>query len=295
MQQKGVFFHGDSFEELHHLWDIQSNLMHTEHVYSPISTGILRLDFSLNGGFPSGITQIYGPDSVGKTGLIGQVLASVQKQGYVCILFCIDYLDILYLQCLGVECASLIVTSNFDSLVEILSFFRDRNIKVGLAVDSMSDYNLCRFEPIFTSIHNYMGWGSFIIYASQVRARTLHRFSSRVKSASNRLLDRLDCVLELSRSDIKNHGFQQIINIVKLTTGTPGKVLSLPFVKGKGIAKKLDLIRLGKENGVISVRGPSLYFEDKFLGRGEVEASNQLDVQTEFRLSEIIGCSLQNS
>ena len=50
---------------------------------SAVSTGSLSLDFALGiGGIPRGrITEIYGPESSGKTTIALHVIAEVQKQG----------------------------------------------------------------------------------------------------------------------------------------------------------------------------------------------------------------------
>ena len=50
---------------------------------SAVSTGSLTLDFALGiGGIPRGrITEIYGPESSGKTTIALHVIAEVQKQG----------------------------------------------------------------------------------------------------------------------------------------------------------------------------------------------------------------------
>ncbi|MDE5653756.1 MAG: DNA recombination/repair protein RecA, partial [Muribaculaceae bacterium] len=51
-----------------------------------ISTGSIGLDFALGiGGLPRGrITEIYGPESSGKTPLAIHVIAEAQKQGGIC-------------------------------------------------------------------------------------------------------------------------------------------------------------------------------------------------------------------
>ena len=51
-----------------------------------ISTGSIGLDFALGvGGLPRGrVTEIYGPESSGKTTLAIHVIAEAQKQGGMC-------------------------------------------------------------------------------------------------------------------------------------------------------------------------------------------------------------------
>ena len=59
--------------------------------YSLISTGSLKLDIALGGGIPAGyITEIFGPETSGKTSLCLNILAQAQKQDGVCALIDMD-------------------------------------------------------------------------------------------------------------------------------------------------------------------------------------------------------------
>ncbi len=71
-----------------------------------ISTGSIGLDFALGvGGLPRGrITEIYGPESSGKTTLAIHVIAEAQKQGGICAIIDAEHaFDRFYAEKLGVD------------------------------------------------------------------------------------------------------------------------------------------------------------------------------------------------
>jgi recombination protein RecA len=71
-----------------------------------ISSGSLLLDKAVGvGGFPRGrITEVYGPESSGKTTIALQAIANAQKQGLACLYVDIEQaLDLGYAKALGVS------------------------------------------------------------------------------------------------------------------------------------------------------------------------------------------------
>jgi len=80
---------------------------------SAISTGSLSLDLALGiGGVPRGrITEIYGPESSGKTTVALQVIASAQKEGGAAAFIDAEHaLDPVYAKALGVDIDNLLVS-----------------------------------------------------------------------------------------------------------------------------------------------------------------------------------------
>ena len=80
---------------------------------SAVSTGSLTLDFALGiGGIPRGrITEIYGPESSGKTTIALHVIAEVQKQGGEAAFIDAEHaLDPVYAKRLGVDTNNLLVS-----------------------------------------------------------------------------------------------------------------------------------------------------------------------------------------
>lgn len=78
-----------------------------------ISTGCLTLDYALGiGGIPRGrITEIYGPESSGKTTVCLHVVAEAQKMGLTCAYIDAEQaLDPVYAEALGVSVKDLIIS-----------------------------------------------------------------------------------------------------------------------------------------------------------------------------------------
>ena len=78
-----------------------------------ISTGSLALDHALGvGGIPRGrVTEIFGPESGGKTTLALHIMAEAQKRrGMATFIDAEHALDVVYAKRLGVDCDSLLVS-----------------------------------------------------------------------------------------------------------------------------------------------------------------------------------------
>src|SRR5690606_6259491 len=82
-------------------------------VVEAISTGAMNLDAAIGiGGIPRGrITEIFGPESSGKTTLCLHVIANAQKKGGVAAFIDAEHaLDIEYARKLGVDVENLLVS-----------------------------------------------------------------------------------------------------------------------------------------------------------------------------------------
>ena len=78
-----------------------------------ISTGSLSLDIATGiGGIPRGrVTEIYGPESSGKTSLALHTIAEAQKKGGLAAFIDAEHaLDVVYANKLGVNCDELLVS-----------------------------------------------------------------------------------------------------------------------------------------------------------------------------------------
>src|SRR5712691_397456 len=78
-----------------------------------ISTGSISLDAALGiGGFPRGrVSEIFGPESSGKTTIALQVIAEAQKKGGMAVFIDVEHaLDPIYARKLGVDVDNLLVS-----------------------------------------------------------------------------------------------------------------------------------------------------------------------------------------
>lgn len=108
-----------------------------------VSTGSLSLDLALGvGGIPRGrITEIYGPESGGKTTLALAIVAQAQKAGGTCAFIDAEHaLDPVYARALGVNTDELLVSQpdNGEQALEIMELLvRSGAIDV-VVVDSVA-------------------------------------------------------------------------------------------------------------------------------------------------------------
>src|SRR5699024_5340730 len=78
-----------------------------------ISTGSIGLDTALGvGGLPRGrVTEIYGPESSGKTTIAIHVIAEAQKKGGICAIIDAEHaFDVTYAKRLGVDIDNLLIS-----------------------------------------------------------------------------------------------------------------------------------------------------------------------------------------
>jgi len=117
-----------------------------EHSYGKIegiSTGALSLDIALGGaGIPRGrITELFGPESSGKTTLALHVIASAQKAGGVAAFIDAEHaLDTTWAKRLGVDVSSLLVSQpdTGEQALEIAEMLVSSNSVDVIIIDSVA-------------------------------------------------------------------------------------------------------------------------------------------------------------
>jgi len=117
-----------------------------EHSYAKIegiSTGALSLDIALGGaGIPRGrITELFGPESSGKTTLALHVIASAQKTGGVAAFIDAEHaLDTTWAKRLGVDVSSLLVSQpdTGEQALEIAEMLVSSNSVDVIVIDSVA-------------------------------------------------------------------------------------------------------------------------------------------------------------
>ena len=282
--------------KLRELWSGQLKQKHSRSK-AVVPTGLVRLDSCLSGGLPWGVTELYGPDSVGKTALTAHIITECQINGMFCVLFASDYYDGGYLEALGVDVKNLIYVNNAESFKYVLQKATTIDKTFCFIIDSLTNafLDMAQASSLLLEYKSTLSNKSILIYTSQVRARSLNNFSRKLRSASIRLNTITDCCLAISREQVSEKKFIQVVNIQKAASAVPGRILSLPFEKGKGVLKILDLVKLGKENGLIECRGSYLYFENELLGQGEEAASTNMHRTTQETLTTLLLSGIVNA
>jgi hypothetical protein len=250
---------------------------------------------------PSGIIDISGPESTGKTGLLYQILASAQSEGRPTALWATEVLDVPYMERVGVDTKNLPVLRGIAAASDFFDFLKSHKNAV-VALDSFTALRP-RGEKELTD-WNDMAWGfvetlraslqegSCVLLSSQVRAK--YKIQG-TRSASRRFEDLFDTQLELAREEVSDLHYTMLVNIKAHTLTTPHKYLRLPCRKGFSADRALDLLNCAVQLGVIEQRGSWVHYVreevvdgnlstlDTNLGHGAAAARNKLLEDEELR------------
>jgi recombination protein RecA len=265
-----------------------------------ISTGSIAVD-SITGiwGIPKGrITEIYGPESSGKTTLALHVIANAQKEGGVAAFIDAEHaLDPTYARKLGInleellisqpdsgeqalEIAETLVRSGAVDLIVIDSVAAlvpeaeiegsMGNIQVGLQARLMSQalrkltsvVNKSNCALIFINqVREKIGTGGYGQQETTTGGRALRFYSSmRIEiRGAGQIKDRND----------ERIGHKAKVKIVKNKLAPPFRETIVEIYYGEGISREADLINLGEELKILKKSGTWYSFGDTRLGQGK--------------------------
>lgn len=240
-----------------------------------LPTGILRLDMALRGGLSGGSVEICGPDSSGKTALLGQIIAQAQVHGMPVFLVAGDYLDIKYFERLGVDSEDMaVILGGIRDLEDVLLGRALMDLPILIAVDSLTSVRppvdegtawYSMWYRILQNMKKYAHPNSLIVGTSQVRSI---RRSRATKASTSKISDAFDTIFRISRTEVKETEYTMVLDIRKSSTSRPGVVMELPAVKGEGIQTHLDTVKLALESQILEMRGPRVYLNGDCIGFG---------------------------
>jgi recombination protein RecA len=262
-----------------------------------ISTGSLTLDLALGvGGLPRGrVTEIFGPESSGKTTLALHVVAEAQKQGGIAAFIDAEHaLDISYARRLGVNCDELLV-SQPDTGEQALEI-ADMLLRSG-AIDIMVIDSVAALTPR-AEIEGEMGDSHMglqarlmsqalrkltgtigrtltaMVFINQIRMKIGVVFGNPETTTGGNALKFYSSVrLDIRRiGAIKDGqdvtGNRTRVRVVKNKLAPPFKEAEFDISYGEGISKAGDLLDLGVNAGVIDKSGSWYSFQGERIGQG---------------------------
>lgn len=267
-----------------------------------ISTGSLSLDLALGvGGVPRGrVTEIYGPESGGKTTLALAIVAQAQKAGGTAAFIDAEHaLDPVYARALGVNTDELLVSQpdNGEQALEIMELL----VRSG-AIDIVVVDSVAALTPR-AEIEGDMGdalpglqarlmsqalrkltailskTGTAAIFINQVREKIGVMYGNPETTTGGRALKFYASV----RLDVRKigqptkSGNDAIANTVKIKTvknkvAAPFKEVELALVYGKGFDQLTDLVGLAADMDVIKKSGSFYSYGDERIGQGKEKA-----------------------
>lgn len=270
-----------------------------------VSTGSLGLDIGLGiGGLPRGrITEIYGPESSGKTTLALHVIAEAQKAGGTCAIVDAEHaLDPSYAKKLGVDVDNLLI-SQPDAGEQALEI-ADTLVRSGavdvLVVDSvaalvpraelegeMGDSHVgLQARLMSQALRKLTGSISrsrcVVIFINQIRMKIGVMFGSpETTTGGNALKFYASVRLDIRRiGSIKERetvvGNQTRVKVVKNKMAPPFRQVEFDIMYGEGISKTGEIIDLGVQAGVVEKSGAWFAAEGERIGQGRENAKQYL-------------------
>jgi recombination protein RecA len=270
-------------------------------------TGIVSLDLALGGSLPVGAIEIFGEDSVGKSSLIFQILAYAQMTGYQTALAAGEYLDIPLMRDLGVSLDNLLLFRGYghwvaDALLDFQRMAARLRKPVVIAIDSITALRPDHEQTgeWLELVHQYLNeavttlpTGSAILVVSQVRARKSvdprRTFAGGVETSLKRFSDRFTARMELMREDVEDSRYTLVINMLANVLRPSFFMVRLPFTKGGGVYRPLDLVRVAQQAGVVERAGAWLsYRERQWQGEAAAAAALEEDEELCSELRQIV-------
>ena len=267
-----------------------------------ISTGSLGLDIALGiGGIPKGrVTEIYGPESSGKTTLTLQIIAQCQKAGGTCAFIDAEHaLDPQYAEKLGVnvdelllsqpdtgeqalEVADMLVKSKSVDLViidsvaalvpraEIEGEMGDHH--VGLQARLMS-------QALRKITGNIQRSGATVVFINQIRMKIGVMFGSPETTTGGNALKFYSSVrLDIRRIGAVKEGDEVIgnetrVKVVKNKVSPPFKQAEFQIMYGMGINQEGEILDYGNKLGLVDKSGAFYKLDGETIGQGKTKAS----------------------
>ncbi|MCP4341751.1 MAG: recombinase RecA [Desulfobulbaceae bacterium] len=278
-----------------------------------VPTGALSLDIALGiGGIPKGrITEIYGPESSGKTTLSLHVVAEAQKAGGTAAFIDAEHaLDTKYAARLGVDVDNLLVSQpDFgEQALEIAEILiRSGGIDV-IVIDSVAaltpkaeidgnvgDHHvglqarlMSQAMRKFTGVLNRSN--TILIFINQIRMKIGVMFGNpETTTGGNALKFYSSLRLDIRRIGQLKDGQELIgnltkVKVVKNKCAPPFKLAEFDIVYGEGISKIGDMLNLAVDLEIIEKSGSWYSYNEERIGQGRENAKRFLSDQPEMCL-----------
>ena len=275
-----------------------------------IPTGSIALDLALGvGGIPRGrITEVYGPESSGKTTLCLHVIASAQRAGgYAAFVDAEHALDPAYAARCGVDTNNLLISQpdTGEQALEIVdSLVRSNAIDV-VVVDSvaalapraeiegeMGDSHVGLQARLMSQAMRKLtgaisSSNTSVIFTNQLREKVGVMFGNPETTAGGRALKFYASVrLDIRRTDSIKLGQDVVgnrtrVRVVKNKVAPPFKSAEFDIMYSEGISREGGLIDLGLEMGLVKKSGAWFTCGDIRLGQGRENAKEFLRQNTD--------------
>jgi recombination protein RecA len=276
-----------------------------------IPTGSLALDLALGiGGVPRGrVTEIYGPESAGKTTVCQHIVAEAQRRGGVCGYVDMEHaLDPIYAARCGVDVENLYISQpdTGEQALEIAEALVRSGAMDVVVVDSVAAL-VPRAEIEGEMGDSHMGLqarlmsqalrklsgaikqsNTSVIFTNQLRQKIGVMFGNPETTAGGMALKFYASVrLDVRRIQAIKEGAEVIgartrVRVIKNKVAPPFREAEFDIMYNEGISKVGDLIDIGTAMEIITKRGAFYSYNDMRLGQGREQAKNFLKAHPEY-------------
>ncbi|MCY3768231.1 MAG: recombinase RecA [Gammaproteobacteria bacterium] len=261
------------------------------------STGSLGLDIALGiGGLPRGrVTEIYGPESSGKTTMTLSVIAEAQKDGGTAAFIDAEHaLDPGYAEKLGVNIDELLVSQpdTGEQALEIADMLVRSSAVDVVVVDSvaaltpkaeiegeMGDHHVglqarLMSQALRKLTANIKRSNTMVIFINQIRMKIGVMFGNPETTTGGNALKFYSSVrMDIRRIGAIKKGDEILgsrtrVKVVKNKVAPPFKQTEFDILYNEGISKHGELIDLGVELGIVAKSGAWYSYGQDRIGQG---------------------------
>jgi len=270
-----------------------------------IPTGSIALDLALGvGGIPRGrVTEIFGPESSGKTTLGLHIIAEAQRLGGIAAFVDAEHaLDPAYAKNLGLNIDELLISQpdTGEQALEITETLVRSNAVDVIVVDSVAalvpraelDGDMGDSLPglqarlmsqalrkLTSAISRS---GTAVIFINQIREKIGVMFGNPEVTPGGRALKfyasiRLDIRRqEAIKSGTESVGARTKVKVVKNKLSPPFREAEFDMIYGEGISKEGSVLDLAVEQGLVEKSGTWFTFKNERIGQGRENAKKFL-------------------
>jgi recombination protein RecA len=270
-----------------------------------ITTGAMNLDAAIGiGGIPRGrISEIYGPESSGKTTVCLHVIANAQRSGGIAAFIDAEHaLDVNYARKLGVDVDNLLVSQpdTGEQALEIAEVLIRSNAIDVVVIDSVAAL-VPRAEIEGEMGASHVGLQARLmsqalrkltatlnksrticIFINQLREKIGVMFGSPETTPGGRALKFYSSVrLDIRRVEAIKDGAEMIgnrtrVKVAKNKVAPPFKLAEFDIMYGQGISREGSLLDVGVDLDIVKKSGAWFTYEGEQLGQGRENAKQFL-------------------